>query len=129
MQNSVCIKGVSFKRIDENFFKEIDMSNMLFFMISQSGSIDRRGTIYFFTTTETFFMDREDYNDGFVDKLLSYVPDWFLINVYFCDFVIINPKIYDSFVRELCARNLRYYWFETAMEVYRDKYCKQNVVL
>lgn len=122
MEDSICTKGITFKRIDEKYFKNIDLSSMLFFMISQSGAIDRRGTIYFFTKTDAFFMDREDYNDGFIDKLLLSVPEWNLINAYFCDFLVINPDIYDSFARELCARNQPFFWFETAIEVYRNKY-------
>lgn len=124
MKNSICIQGVIFERINEKSFKKIDLSNILFFMISQSGAIDRRGIIYFFTSTATFFMDKEDYNNDFIDKLLLSMSEWNLINLYFCDFLIINPKIYYAFVHELCIRNSRYFWFETAIDVYKDKYCK-----
>lgn len=124
MEKYICIKGVTFKRITEKSLKKTDITNMLFFMISQSGAIDRCGTVYFFTPTASFFMDKEDYTDGFINKILSYVSKWKMINVYFCDFLVINPKIYDSFVHELCIQNTRYFWFETAIEVYRDKYCK-----
>jgi hypothetical protein len=30
---------------------------------------------------------------------------------------------YDSFIRELNAKNLPYFWFQTAIDVYKDKYC------
>ncbi|MBO7042720.1 MAG: hypothetical protein J6W08_02520 [Alphaproteobacteria bacterium] len=122
MKDSICIKGVTFKRINEDLFKEIDPNTILFFMISQSGLVDRRGTIYIFTKSAAFFMDREDYGDGFIDRLLLSVEEWDLINVYFCDLLIIDPKIYNTFARELCARNIRDFWFETATCVYRDKY-------
>ncbi len=122
MEKSVCVQGVVFKRITECFFEKMDLSNILFFMISQSGVFDRCGTIYFFTKTDTFFMNKQDYNDGFIDELLLSVSKWNLINVYFCDFLVINPEIYDSFVGELSARNLRYFWFETAIDVYKSKY-------
>ena len=122
MEKTICIKGVIFKRIDEKKFKKIDLSNVLFFMISQSGEFDRCGIIYVFTETECFFMEKQDYKEGFIDEILLSVPEWGLINVYFCDFLVINSAIYDSFVRELCARNLRYFWFETAIDVYDSRY-------
>ena len=124
MKNSICIQGVTFKRINEKSFAKINLSNMLFFMMSQSGAIDRRGIIYLFAPTATFFMNKEDYNDGFIDKLLLSVSKWNLVNVYFCDFLIVRPDIYDSFAHELCARNIRDFWFETAIDVYKSKYCK-----
>ena len=123
MSNTVCINGLIFQRISKNFFKKLELSNLLFIMISQSGVVDIRGNIYFFTPTETFVLTKDDYGDDFVDELLSYVKSWNLINVYFCDFIIINPDIYDSFVRELCAKNQSYFWFQTAIDVYKDKYC------
>ena len=92
-------------------------------MISQSGAIDRRGTIYFFTPTGAYFMEREDYTAEFKDELFLFASEWNLVNAYFCDFLIIRPDIYDSFVRELCARNQPYFWFDTAIEVYGTKYC------
>ena len=124
MKDSICIKGVTFKRINEDLFKEIDPKTILFFMISQSGLVDRRGTIYVFTKSAAFFMDRGDYTEGFIDRLLLSVAEWDLINVYFCDFLIINPKVYDSFVCELRNRNIRDYWFQSAIEIYRDGYFK-----
>ena len=122
MERSICVQGVVFKRITQCSFDKIDLSNVLFFMISQSGAIDRRGIIYFFTKTDTFFMDKQDYDDGFIDNLLLSVPEWNLINVYFCDFLVINPDIYDILVRKLCARNQRFFWFETAIDVYKRIY-------
>jgi hypothetical protein len=93
-------------------------------MISQSGAIDRRGRIYFFTDDgATFFMEKEDYGEGFRDELFIFASDWNLVNAYFCDFLIFRPDIYDSFVRKLCARNTPYFWFDTAIEVYGHDYC------
>ena len=82
------------------------------------------GRIYVFTSNGAFFMNKSDYGDDFINNTLIYLGDWNLINVYFCDFLIINPKIYDSFVSELCKRNINDFWFQTAMEIYKDKYCK-----
>lgn len=123
MQNTICIDGVNFQKINERSFKKLDLSEILFVMISQSGVVDWRGTVYIFTPTAAFLMDKEDYNDGFLDELFLFVSEWNSVNVYFCDFVIIRPDIYDSFVRELCARNLPFFWFDTAIEVYKIKYC------
>ena len=124
MGKSVCIQGVNFKRINENSFKQMDVSDILFFMISQSGAVDGRGIVYFCTPTAAFYMNKNDYRIDFIDNLLLYLKDWNLINIYFCDFLIINPKIYDFLVHELCLRNSLYFWFDTAIDVYRDKYCK-----
>lgn len=124
MEKSICVQGIVFKRITECAFKKIGLSNILFFMISQSGAIDRCGIIYLFTKTDCFFMDKQDYSDGFIDEVLLSVSNWNLTNVYFCDFLVVNPAIYDSFVYELCARNLRYFWFDTAIDVYKEKYCE-----
>ena len=124
MEKTICVQGVTFKRINEKTFKKIDPSNVLFFMISQSGVIDRRGIIYLFTKTECFYMYKKHYREGFIDNILLSVSNWNLINVYFCDFLVINPAIYEPFVRELCARNLRYFWFDTAIDVYKEKYCE-----
>jgi len=123
MSDSISIKGVEFQRTTPNAVRKKLSSNMLFFMISQSGAIDRRGTIYFFTPNAAFFMEREDYDSGFINELFIYALDWNRVNAYFCDFLIIRPDIYDSFVRELCARNQPYFWFSTAIEVYGNKYC------
>jgi len=125
MDNSITIKGVKFQRTTPNNVKKEISQNMLFFMISQSGAIDRRGTIYFFTDDgKAFFMDREDYEKQFAEELFIFAADWNLVNAYFCDFLVFRPDIYDSFVRELCARNQPYFWFDTAIEVYGNKYCE-----
>ena len=123
MSNTVRIKGIDFQKINERYLKKANLSNLLFVMVSQSGAIDRRGTVYFFTLTSAFILDKGDYGDYFIDDLFLYTKDWNLINVYFCDFIIINPDIYDSFVHELCARNQPYFWFQTAIDVYKNKYC------
>ena len=120
MSNTICIRGVNFQKINETNLKKIDVSNLLFIMISQSGMVDIRGNIYFFTPTAAFFWTKDDYDDDFVDALLLYVKDWNMINVYFCDFLLISPTIYDSFVRKLCARNIRDFWFETAIDIYKS---------
>ena len=60
MKDSICIKGVTFKRFNEDLFKEIDPNIILFFMISQSDLVDRRGTIYIFTKSAAFFMDNNN---------------------------------------------------------------------
>jgi hypothetical protein len=40
--------------------------------------------------------------------------------MYFYDYLVINPEIYDSFMKELCAKNIRDFWFETAIDMYRN---------
>lgn len=109
MNNSFTISGVKFHRTTPNTVRKVHSLNMLFFMISQSGSLDRRGTIYFFTPTGAYFMEREDYTAEFKDELFI---------------LIIRPDIYDSFIHELCAKTIRDFWFDTAIEVYENKYCE-----
>lgn len=55
MANTICIGGVNFQKINEANLKQIDISNLLFIMISQSGMVDIRGNVYFFTSTAAFF--------------------------------------------------------------------------
>ena len=124
MNNSFSVHGVKFHRTTPNAVRKVHSLNMLFFMISQSGALDRRGTIYFFTPTGAYFMEREDYTAEFKDELFIFTSEWNLVNAYFCDFLIIRPDIYDSFIHELCAKNIRDFWFDTAIEVYRNKYCE-----
>ena len=124
MNNTISISGVKFQRTTPKAIRNDISSNLLFFMISQSGALDRRGTIYFFTPTGAYFMEREDYANEFKDELFTFAAEWNLINAYFCDFLIIRPDIYDSFVHELCAKNIRDFWFDTAIEIYRNKYCE-----
>jgi len=124
MNNTISISGVKFQRTTPKAIRNDISSNLLFFMISQSGALDRRGTIYFFTPTGAYFMEREDYANEFKDELFLFAAEWNLINAYFCDFLIIRPDIYDSFVHELCAKNIRDFWFDTAIEIYRNKYCE-----
>ncbi|MBQ6110599.1 MAG: hypothetical protein IJL05_04420 [Alphaproteobacteria bacterium] len=116
--DTICIRNVWFQEITEQTFHKINISDLQFFLISQSGVIDKPGNIYFFTSDGAFFMNQNDYKDGFINKLLSIVPEWNLVNIYFCDFLIINPKIYNSFVTQLCTTNIRDFWFETAIDIY-----------
>ena len=116
------IKDVYFQNITEQTFNKLDLSNLQFFMVSQSGVIDVLGNIYLFMIDGAFVIEKCDNN--FTEKLLSTFSKWEKINLYFCDFLIINPKISDSFIPELYARNIRDFWFETAVEIYRDKYCE-----
>ena len=46
--------------------------------------------------------------------------NWKIINMYFYDYLVINPEIYDSFMKELCAKNIRDFWFETAIDIYKN---------
>ena len=124
MNDSFTVSGVKIKRTTPDYVRKNIAPKMLFFMLSQSGALDRRGTVYFFTDTSAFFMDREDYSADFIDELFIFTSEWNLVNAYFCDFLVFRPDIYDSFVRELCARNQPYFWFDTAIEVFGMKYCK-----
>lgn len=118
----ICIKNLDFQQITESAFKQINLSDVLFFVLSQSGGIDAVGNIYFFTTNGAFFMDKNKYGTKFIDFLFSI--KWRRINLYFCDFLIINPKIYDLFVCNLTEKNIRDFWFESAIEIYKERYCE-----
>lgn len=116
----ITIRHVKFQKINEQIFKNINLSNIKFFMILQSGLIDTPGNIYIFTTNGAFFLTKT--KDNFIDKFLSIMNknNWKIINLYFCDFLVINPEIYDSFMKELCAKNIRDFWFETAIDMYKN---------
>ena len=122
MSDTIYVKGVKIQRTTAADVKKHIVPKMLFFMLSQSGAIDRRGTVYFFTDSGAFFMEKEDYCDEFIDELFLFASEWNLVNAYFCDFLVIRPDIYDFLIRELCARNQPYFWFVTAIEVYGIKY-------
>lgn len=118
----ITIRHVKFQKINEQIFKNINLSNIKFFMILQSGLIDTAGNIYVFADDCAFFMTKHGYKDNFIDKFLSIMNknNWKIINMYFCDFLVINPEIYDSFMKELCAKNIRDFWFETAIDIYKN---------
>ena len=118
-ENTIYIRNVCFQKITEQAFQNMNVSNLKFVIILQSDAIDTSGNIYFFTSDGAFFMEKSDYNDVFIDKLVSITSDWNMINLYFCDFLIIKPTIYDYFVQELCSRNIRDFWFETAIDIYK----------
>ena len=115
--DTIHIRNVCFQKITEDSFKKINLSDLQFFIVSQSGVIDTPGNIYLFTSNNAFFMDKNGYNNGFIDNFLSKFLDWNLINLYFCDFLIIKPEIYNSLVKKLCARNIRDFWFETSIDL------------
>ena len=125
-KRTVIVNNVEFTRINQKDFLNIDTHKLQFFIISQSGIIDTRGNIYFFTTNGAFFMKKNEYSKNFIDKLLSIFGDWNLINLFFCDFLIVNPDIYDFFVHELCAKNIQDFWFEKAFEIYKTKIYKKH---
>ena len=120
-KDTICIRDVNFQKTSEQTFKKTHISKLLFFIISQSGAIDAPGNIYFFTSDKAYFMSSNEYTNEFIDKILENTKEWNLINLYFCDYLIINPKIYNSFVKELCARNIRDYWFDSAIDIYKNK--------
>ena len=119
--------GVNFQKIDkESFFKQ-NLSNLLFFIVSRSGMIDAPGNAYFFMTDGAFFV--KNCSDSFVDEVFSRTGtrQWNKINLYLCDDLIIDSKIYKSFVHELCSRNIRDFWFETTFVVYKKCFCSLSV--
>lgn len=119
-RNTICIRNLEFQKITEQQFSTIDMCDVKFFILLQSGLIDTPGNIYIFTTNGAFFLTKT--KDNFIDKFLSMMDskNWKKINLYFCDFLVINPEIYDSFMKELCAKNIRDFWFETAIDMYKN---------
>lgn len=112
--------GVDFQKITEQTFKKINFSELQFFIISQSGAIDTAGNIYIFTRDNAFFMNKNGYSKNFIDNIFVVLSEWNIINLYLCDFLVINPKIYNSFVSELCSKNIRDFWFETAIDIYKS---------
>ena len=117
--NTVCIQNVIFHKINKQTFDKINIPDLQFFIISRSGLIDKPGNMYFFTSTKAFFINQSKNTDNF---LSTKIPGfWNKINLYFCDDLFINPKIYDSFARELCTRNIRDFWFQTAIDIFKDK--------
>lgn len=122
-QKTICLRGVNFQKITEQTFDKINLSELKFFFISRSGIIDTPGKIYFFTSDGAFIMYTNAYGTHFIEERLSFIYDqeWNIINLCFCDFLFINPKIYKSFVTELCSRNIRDFWFETTIDIYKDR--------
>lgn len=126
--DSIYIKSVCFQKITQKTFQKINLSDLKFFIISRSGMIDTPGNIYFFISDKAFYMNKADYHDDFINEILSKTKDkkWKKINLYFCDDLIINPIISDSFTATLYAKNIRDFWFETAIEIYKDGF--KNIV-
>lgn len=118
------INGVKFQRITEQDLHKINQENLMFLFVSSSGVVADSGYIYLFSSGGAFYIKNAIYFESFINKYFSFIYDntWREINLYFCDLLIINPKIYDSFVLDLCSRNIRDYWFQSAIEIYRDKY-------
>lgn len=114
------IKGVYFQKIEQSVFNKLDLSKLQFCIVSQSGVIDAPGNIYLFMSDGAFVIEKN--GKRFIENLLSKYSKWKKINLYFCDYLIINPKIYDSFTTELFTKNIRDFWFETAIDIYKDKY-------
>ena len=123
---TICIRNVIFQKITKQTFGIMNISDLQFFIISRSGAIDTPGNMYFFTSTDAFFMHEPKDIYDFVAKFLpTKIPGpWRKINLHFCDDLFINPKIYDSFVHELCARNIRDFWLHTTIDIFRDKILK-----
>ncbi|MFQ6726961.1 MAG: hypothetical protein ACLRFF_01240 [Alphaproteobacteria bacterium] len=117
--NTICIRNVIFHKINKQTFDTIDLSDLQFFIVSRSGLIDTPRNMYFFTSTKAFFMNQSKNTDNFLSTKIP--GDWKKINLFFCDDLFINPKIYNSFARELCAKNIRDFWFQTAIDIFKDK--------
>lgn len=117
----ICIQNVRFRKITEKSFHKMKLSNLKFFIVSRSGVIDNIGNIYFFTSDGAFVMDKNGYSYDFIENFVSTRKQWKKINLYFCDDLIINPEIYDDFTKKLYATNIRDYWFETAIEIYKNQ--------
>lgn len=124
MSDSICLRGIKFKKIREQDWRKINTQNLEFLFISSSGFISDAGYVYLFTSNGAFYIKKSVYNNSFIDKYLPFIYDdeWNVINLYFCDLLIINPEIYNSFVSELCAKNIRDFWFQTAIDIYKYKH-------
>ena len=121
--NTICIRNVQFQKINEQVFNNINLSDLKFFIILRSGLIDKPGNLYFFSSTEAFFINTYAYKNNLIENFLSRInkSNWYKINLYFCDDLFINTQIHDFFIHELCTRNIRDFWFETAIDMYKDK--------
>jgi len=117
----ICIQNVRFRKITEKSFHKMKLSNLKFFIVSRSGVIDNIGNIYFFTSDGAFVMDKNGCSKNFIEKFISTRNKWKKINLYFCDDLIIKPEIYNDFAKKLYATNIRDYWFETAIEIYKNQ--------
>lgn len=125
-KNTICLRNVEFQIINQKTFDTVNIEDIKYFFISASGLIDTPGNTYIFTSDGAFFMSKSGYSNDFINRFLIIFgkKQWQKLNLFFCDFLFIAPEIYDSFVRELCARNIRDFWFETMIDIFRDKVCK-----
>jgi len=71
----ITIRHVKFQRINEQILRNINLLNIKFFMILQSGDIDTPGNIYVFNKDCAFFMSKNGYKDDFIDEFLSIVGE------------------------------------------------------
>ncbi len=126
MNKSISMNGVIFQKISEQDLHKISHQKLMFLFVSSSGVMADCGYVYLFSDDGAFYIKNNICFESFINKYFPFVCDngWGWINVYFCDFLIINPKVYDSFVCELRNRNIRDYWFQSAIEIYRDGYFK-----
>jgi hypothetical protein len=115
-------KQIQFKRINSQKLITMNIPDIKFMIISRSGKIDTPGNVYVFTHTKAFLMHKNEYSDDFLNKFVSILDNakWKKINLYFCDDLIINPSIYDYFTKELCARNIRDFWFQTSIDIFKN---------
>ena len=114
------IQNVRFYTVTEKTFNKIKLSNLQFFIISRSGVVDDAGNVYFFTSDGAFVMYENGYSYDFIENFVSTRKQWKKINLYFCDDLIITPDICDDFLKKLYATNIRDYWFETAIDMYKN---------
>ena len=124
---TICMQNVLLTKINEQTFKTFTMSDILLILVSSSGFVDEPGRVYILMSKAAFFMDKYCYSDNFIGELLSKIEkqNWGIQNVYLCDNVCVNPKIHTPFMKALCAENIRDFWFQTAIDIYRDKKWKK----
>ena len=123
MSGTIYLHGLRFQKINERDLRTITAQNLEFLFVSSSGLIADSGHVYLFTSDGVFYIKKSIYNNSVIDKYLPFIynDEWGVINLYFCDLLIINPAIYDGFVQKLCAKNIRDFWFQTAIDIYKSK--------
>lgn len=113
----ICIRNLQFQSITKKALTKINLSDIKFFIVLRSGLVYKPGNTYIFTSNGAFFI-----NNTTDDFLSTIIPQtWNKINLYFCDDLIINPKIYNSFIHKLCTKNIRDFWFETAIDIFKNR--------
>ena len=70
----IIIQNLEFKKINQQQLNKINISELKYFFLSQSGAIDAPGNLYLFTSNGAFFINHVE---KFIDKFLLKIKDWY----------------------------------------------------